>query len=97
MLPLPLKLLCSILKTTNPNVLVCDIGMPDMDGYRLLQHIRTLPDQQQEPLLAIAVTAYAREEDQLRALEHGFQKHIAKPIEPEILAMTIAELVADAR
>jgi PAS domain S-box-containing protein len=84
------------LKTTKPNVLVCDIGMPDMDGYRLLQYIRTLPDQQQKPLPAIAVTAYAREEDRRRALEHGFQKHIAKPIEPEILAVTIAELVADA-
>jgi CheY-like chemotaxis protein len=71
--------------------------MPDMDGYRLLQHIRTLPDQQEKPLPAIAVTAYAREEDRLRALEHGFQEHVAKPIEPETLAMAIAELIADLR
>ena len=85
------------LETTTPDVLVCDISMPDMDGYRLLQHIRTLPDQQEKPLPAIAVTAYAREEDRLRALEHGFQEHVAKPIEPETLAMAIAELIADLR
>jgi len=82
------------LETVTPDVMVCDIGMPDMDGYRLLQQLRTRPDQPQEPLPAIAVTAYAREEDRLRALEHGFQKHVPKPIEPETLAIAIAELVA---
>jgi CheY-like chemotaxis protein len=66
--------------------------MPEMDGYTLLQQIRALPTDQGGQVPAIALTAYAREEDYQRALAHGFQRHIAKPLEPEILASAVAEL-----
>lgn len=80
------------LQTFRPDVLVCDLSMPDMDGYTLLQQVRALPPEQGGTVAAIAVTAYAREEDRQRALEDGFQAHLAKPIEPEKLASAIAAL-----
>ncbi len=75
-----------------PDVLVCDIGMPAMDGYTLLQQIRRLPPDKGGRVPAIAVTAYAREDDQRRALDSGFQKHVTKPIEPVALLLAVAEL-----
>lgn len=82
----------ALLNSFEPNVLVCDLGMPDMDGYSLLQQIRALPTDQGGQVPAIALSAYARDEDCQRALAHGFQRHIAKPIEPERLASAVAEL-----
>jgi hypothetical protein len=74
-----------------PDVLICDIGMPDMDGYTLIKHIRSLPsDQGQVP--AIALTAYVRDEERQKALSQGFQSHVAKPFDPHHLAITVAEL-----
>ena len=80
------------LPTFQPDVLVCDIGMPSMDGYDLMQQIRSLPDDQGGNVPAIAVTAFARKEDRQQALEYGFQQHISKPIEPEQLVNAIAQL-----
>ncbi len=80
------------LATFQPDILVCDIGMPNMDGYDLIRRIRALPPEQGGDIPAIALTAYVRDEDAQRALRHGFQKHIAKPLEPERLALAIAEL-----
>ncbi|EAZ89340.1 ATP-binding protein [Crocosphaera chwakensis] len=76
-----------------PDVLICDISLPDVDGYTLLQQIRRLPCEQGKVIPAIAVTAHAGEKDYQQAFLSGFQKHIAKPIEPKILALTIASLV----
>jgi signal transduction histidine kinase/DNA-binding response OmpR family regulator len=75
-----------------PDVLVSDIGMPDMDGFMLLQKVRALRPEQGGQIPAIAVTAYAREEDRRNALERGFQDHMAKPLDPEVLASTVWEL-----
>jgi signal transduction histidine kinase len=75
-----------------PDVLVCDIGMPNMDGYTLLEHIRRLPPEAGGQVPAIAVTAFAGEDDRQKALSHGFDRHIAKPIEPDQLAQAIVEL-----
>ena len=75
------------LKRLKPDILLSDIGMPDEDGYSLIRQIRALDATQGGQTIAIALTAYARTEDRIRALETGFQMHIAKPIEP-------AELVA---
>jgi len=75
-----------------PDVLVCDIGMPQMDGYTLLQQIRHLPPERGGQVPAIAVTAFAREEDYQTALNYGFQRHMAKPIEPDQLAIAVTEL-----
>ena len=80
-------------KAWHPNVLVSDIGMPGLDGYELIREVRALGSAQGGGLPAIALTAYARSEDRLKALKAGFQTHIAKPIEPEELVATIAALI----
>ncbi len=75
------------------DVLLSDIEMPGEDGYHLLE--QAAAGRQGRPLIAIAVTAYARTADRPRALEAGFKWHIAKPIEPAELVATIASLTAD--
>jgi PAS domain S-box-containing protein len=76
-----------------PDVLISDIGMPDVDGYRLIQQIRALPPQQGGRIPAIALTAYAREEDHQRAIVSGFQQRVTKPLEPERLVQAVVALV----
>ncbi|MBE8965204.1 PAS domain S-box protein [Nostocales cyanobacterium LEGE 12452] len=76
------------------DVLVSDIGMAQMDGYMLMQQIRSRPPNQGGTIRAIALTAYAAEIDQQRALQVGFQTHITKPVEPEKLVRAIVSLVA---
>ncbi|MEP0910682.1 response regulator [Leptolyngbya sp. GB1-A1] len=75
------------------DLLLSDIGMPDMNGYTLLRQIRERSPDQNGSILAIAITAYAGEIDQQEAFAAGFQQHITKPIEPEILLQTIWTLV----
>lgn len=75
-----------------PHVLVSDIGMPEEDGYALIQRLRQLPLEQGGQIPAIALTAYARAEDRDRALAAGFQQHIAKPVNPNKLAAVVSEL-----
>jgi PAS domain S-box-containing protein len=75
-----------------PNVLVSDIGMPEMDGYMLIKQIRRLP--QNEKIPAIALTAYAGEIDHRQALAAGFQRHLSKPVDPTQLVDTIRLLAA---
>lgn len=77
-----------------PDVLLSDIGMPDMDGYSLIQQIRTLPPDRGGQIPAIALTAYAGEFDRQQALRAGFQRHITKPVEPDQIVRMIADLVA---
>lgn len=75
-----------------PHVLVSDIGMPGEDGYSLMRHLRQLPPEQGGQIPAIALTAYARAEDRIQALEAGFQQHIPKPVNPNKLAAVVSEL-----
>jgi CheY-like chemotaxis protein len=75
-----------------PDVLISDIGMPDMDGYMLMQQVRALPPEQGGQIRAIALTAYAGEINQQQALKVGFQQHISKPVDPDILIAAIANL-----
>lgn len=77
------------------DVLVSDIGLPDMDGYRLLQQVRRLASA--EALPAIALTAYGGEINRQTALASGYQQHLAKPIEPNVLVSAIAELIGQER
>ena len=70
-------------------VLISDIGMPNKDGYLLIQQVRKLNGDVRD-IPAIALTAYATEADRKRALDAGFQAHIQKPIEPNELVKTIA-------
>ncbi len=63
-----------------PDVLISDIGMPGEDGYTLIKRIRGMTPPEIAFVPAIALTAYARQEDRERALESGFQMHISKPV-----------------
>lgn len=75
-----------------PDFIISDIGMPETDGYVLMQQIRRRSPQQGGLVPAIALTAYAGEYDQQQALAAGFQQHIPKPVEPEVLVRAIALL-----
>jgi len=77
------------LRSVKPHLIVSDIGMPVMDGYQLMRSLRAR-EAQGEKIPAIALTAFAREEDRKRALLAGYQAHLAKPVEPGELLMTIA-------
>jgi PAS domain S-box-containing protein len=75
------------------DVLLSDIGMPDVNGYMLIEQVRTklLPPNRKIP--AIALTAYAGEINRRQALDAGFQIHISKPLDPEVLVQTISSFV----
>jgi PAS domain S-box-containing protein len=75
-----------------PDVLLSDIGMPQEDGYSLIRRIRKLPGAASQ-VPAIALTAYARDEDRAKALQAGYQMHLAKPVEPVKLVAMVASLV----
>ncbi|HEY9601576.1 MAG TPA: PAS domain S-box protein, partial [Allocoleopsis sp.] len=75
-----------------PDVLLSDIGMPEVDGYMLMQQVRTLPAEQGGQIPAIALTAYAGELNYQQALAAGFQSHMSKPVEPAELVDAIANL-----
>jgi PAS domain S-box-containing protein len=78
-----------------PDVLISDIGMPDEDGYSLINRIRQLPLDKGGITPAIAMTAYGRDEDRMRVLASGFHQYIAKPAEPFELIAAIAGLIGD--
>jgi PAS domain S-box-containing protein len=81
-----------LLTSSQPSLLFCDISMPDMDGYTLLQTVRTQFPAPQAQVPAIAITAHARLSDQAEALKAGFQRHLPKPIDPEGLITTILQV-----
>ena len=81
-----------MLESNPPDVLIADIGMPEMDGFALIKHVRTLPNPVAAQVPAAALTAFARSEDRTRALLAGYQVHIAKPVEPAELVATLASL-----
>ncbi|MGP1385519.1 MAG: PAS domain S-box protein [Thainema sp.] len=83
----------TVLQQTQPQVLVSDIGMPDIDGYMLMRQIRTLAPEQGGQIPAIALTAYASEIDYERVVAAGFQKHVPKPVDPNTLVEAVASLV----
>ncbi|MEG4089574.1 ATP-binding protein [Microcoleus sp. Pol12B4] len=82
-----------LLSTTPFDILLCDIGMPDMDGYMLVRQVRALPPEQGGQIPAIALTAYAGDFNQNQALAAGFQRHLAKPVEPNELVEAIVTLL----
>ena len=75
-----------------PDVLVSDIGMPDVNGYSLIRRVRTLPGHRGGRTPAVALTAYARAEDGERAFAAGFQAHVTKPVDPDRLTAVVANL-----
>lgn len=82
------------LERSQPDILLSDIGMPEMDGYMLIRQVRNRPPTQGGEISAIALTAYAGEANHQQALAAGFQMHLAKPIDPETLVQAIAQLLS---
>ncbi|HEX4913440.1 MAG TPA: ATP-binding protein [Vicinamibacterales bacterium] len=76
------------------DVLICDVGLPDDDGYGLLRRLRSLPEGEHIP--AIALTAYSRPEDRAKALAAGFRAHLSKPLNPENLLKELSSAAKDA-
>ena len=76
-----------------PNVLISDIGMPKTDGYMLMREVRSRSPGQGGHVPAIALTAYAGEMNQEQALAAGFQMHISKPVDPDVLVKAIVDLI----
>jgi CheY-like chemotaxis protein len=80
------------LRSTTPDALVCDIGMPDEDGYSLMRKVRTLsPAHARIP--AIALTAWTLPEDREKAASAGYQLHLGKPADPGELAVALGTLL----
>ncbi|MEG4576486.1 PAS domain S-box protein [Microcoleus sp. N3A4] len=82
-----------LLNESKPDVLIADIGMPQIDGYKLIRQIRQLSTQEGGEIPAIALTACAGDINQQQALDAGFQRHLSKPVEPEMLVQTIEQLL----
>jgi CheY-like chemotaxis protein len=80
------------LETEAPDVLVSDIEMPDTNGYELIRRLRHSDQPELRRVPAVALTAYARTEDRVKALIAGFQTHVPKPVEPAELVTVIASL-----
>jgi len=71
-----------------PEIVLCDIGLPDLDGYAVAQELRA--DEALRPTRLIALTGYAQPEDRAHALEAGFDAHIPKPASPDALLAVLA-------
>jgi PAS domain S-box-containing protein len=80
------------LEAWHADVLVCDIGMPEEDGYALIHKVRALAPERGGYIPAVALTAYARVEDRLKVLSSGFQMHVPKPVEPAELVAIMATM-----
>jgi CheY-like chemotaxis protein len=83
----------ALLAASIPDVIISDIGMPDEDGYDLIRRLRSMPLESGGRVPAIALTAYARVEDRLKALRAGFQMHVPKPVELAELMTVVASVV----
>ena len=83
-----------LIKEFKPDVIVSDVGMPGVDGYEFISRLRSLSPEEGSKIPAVALTAYARVEDRMRALAAGYQMHVPKPVETAELAAVIASLCA---
>ncbi len=83
----------ALVETLRPDLVLSDIRMPERDGYQLIQDVRKLGADRGGRTPAIALTAFARSEDRTRAMFAGYQVHLAKPVEPHELLVTVGSLV----
>jgi CheY-like chemotaxis protein len=81
-----------VFQSERPDVLVSDIGMPMEDGYTLMKRVRRLGRDKGGNTPSVALTAYARPEDRMKAVRAGFHMHIVKPVEPVELVTMVASL-----
>ena len=77
-----------------PQVLVSDIAMPNEDGLSFMRRVRQLPRAEGGAVPALALTAFARDDDRLRAIDAGYNTHVSKPVDPDALASAVAKLAA---
>jgi CheY-like chemotaxis protein len=84
----------SVLDDWLPDVIVSDIGMPNVDGYEFMRQLRARPPHLGGVIPALALTAYARAADREQALSTGYQAHVTKPVDPVDLIRAITELTA---
>jgi CheY-like chemotaxis protein len=85
-----------MIERERPDILVSDIGMPGEDGYSLIRRVRELGADRGGDIPAIALTAYARAEDRMKAVLAGFQMHVSKPVEGAELIAMVASLTGRA-
>lgn len=81
-----------LVRSEHPDVLVADIGMPGVDGYAFIKAVRALPPDEGADIPAVALTALVRDEDRTRAIEAGYQSHLAKPVNRDALLTTLSRL-----
>jgi CheY-like chemotaxis protein/anti-sigma regulatory factor (Ser/Thr protein kinase) len=82
------------LQQVQPNLIISDIGMPYEDGYMFIRNVqREYLEQQRALVPAIALTAYASHQDRQEALSHGYQEHLAKPVDPDHLVAVVKRLL----
>jgi PAS domain S-box-containing protein len=81
------------LSKNHPDMLVSDIGLPEVDGYELVRRVRARGPAEGGAIPAIALTAFAGAEDRTRALRAGYQAHVPKPIEPHLFVSVVASFV----
>ncbi|HEV7857364.1 MAG TPA: CHASE domain-containing protein [Pyrinomonadaceae bacterium] len=84
-----------ILELSRPDLLISDIGMPDQDGYELMKRIRKLDLASGGAIPAVALTAYARDDDRQRSKAAGYQVHLSKPVEPLELFRVLVQLTTE--
>jgi len=82
----------SALDADVPDVLIADLGMPQMNGFELIECVKRHPDPRVRELPAAALTAFARSDDRQKALRAGYHVHVAKPIDPAELMATVAAM-----
>ena len=78
-----------------PDVIISDIGMPDEDGYALIKRVRSLSSHEGGNTPAMALTAYARNQDETAALSAGYHRHVRKPVDVAELITAVAELATN--
>jgi signal transduction histidine kinase/ActR/RegA family two-component response regulator len=83
----------SFLETWHPDIILSDIGMPGEDGYTLIRRVRRKATENGGQIPAIALTAFAKQEDYQRAIQAGFDDHLAKPVDANLLTSKLADLV----
>ena len=77
-----------LIEAHRPDVLISDIGMPEIDGFEFLRRVRALGKERGGDVPAVALTAFARAQDRVQALRTGYLVHLTKPVEaPELLAV----------
>jgi PAS domain S-box-containing protein len=96
MMSSPLDALARV-EDVKPQVLIVDLGMPEIDGFEFIKRIRRSANPDVRDIPAAALTAFARSEDRTRALESGFEMHLAKPVDPGELVASVATLVRRGR